>query len=105
MARCVAGKLSSMFGEKRQLQTRIDSLTREVRVLEDLVARLAHRAGVGPAELATLRGDTHPGITPEVRSLVAQGKTIAAIKAYRIETGAGLKDAKDAIDAFAAGQA
>lgn len=93
-----------MFGEKKQLQARVDSLAREVRVLEDLVAGLAHRAGVGPAELATLRGDTRPGITPEIRALVAQGKKIPAIKAYRIETGAGLKEAKEAIDAFAAGR-
>ena len=93
-----------MFGRDRQLQARVDHLAREVRVLEDLVARLAHRAGVGAAELAQLRGQTQPGITPEIRSLVAQDKHIAAIKAYREATGAGLKEAKDAIDAFAAGQ-
>lgn len=93
-----------MFGRDKQLQARVDHLAREVRVLEDLVARLAHRAGVGSAELAELRGQTQPGITPEIRSLVAEGKHIPAIKAYREQTGAGLKEAKDAIDAFAAGQ-
>ena len=89
-----------MFGRDKQLQARVDHLAREVRVLEDLVARLAHRAGVGTAELAQLRGQTQPGITPEIRSLVAQGKHIPAIKAYREATGAGLKEAKDAIDAL-----
>lgn len=93
-----------MFGRDKQLQARVDHLAREVRVLEDLVARLAHRAGVGSAELAELRGQTQPGITPEIRSLVAEGRHIPAIKAYREQTGAGLKEAKDAIDAFAAGQ-
>ncbi|WP_131103161.1 ribosomal protein L7/L12 [Ornithinimicrobium sufpigmenti] len=93
-----------MFGRARQLQTRVDQLAREVRVLEDLVARLAHRAGAGAAELAQLRGQTQPGITPEIRSLVVQGKHIPAIKAYREATGAGLKEAKDAIDALRDGR-
>ncbi|QFG67355.1 hypothetical protein [Ornithinimicrobium pratense] len=93
-----------MFGQDRQLQAQVETLTREVRLLEDLVAQLARRAGVGTGELAELRGQTRPGITPQIRALVAQGKHIAAIKAYREETGAGLKDAKDAIDAFAADQ-
>lgn len=59
---------------------------------------------MSPAELAQLRGSTRPGITPEIRDLVARGQHIQAIKAYRDETGAGLKEAKDAIDAFAADQ-
>lgn len=39
-----------------------------------------------------------------VRELLAQGKKIEAIKAYREITGAGLKEAKDAIEALEAGQ-
>ena len=34
----------------------------------------------------------------ECRRLVAEGKVIEAIKVYREHTGAGLKEAKDAID-------
>lgn len=93
-----------LFGWDRQLHARVDALTRELRQLEHLVARLADRAGVDPGELAELRRETRPGLTPEVRLLVAQGEHIRAIKAYRQETGAGLKEAKDAIDAYAAGR-
>jgi len=37
----------------------------------------------------------------DVSSLVAAGKMIEAIKAYRTATGVGLKEAKDAVDALA----
>jgi ribosomal protein L7/L12 len=35
---------------------------------------------------------------PEVRELAAQRRTIEAIKLYREQTGASLKDAKDFVD-------
>lgn len=93
-----------MFGHDRQLRAQIDHLRQEVRRLEDLVASLARRAGVGAAELEQLRQEAQPGITPEIRLLVAQGKHIPAIKAYREATGAGLKEAKDVIDALRDGR-
>jgi ribosomal protein L7/L12 len=37
----------------------------------------------------------------ELVSLLREGKKIAAIKRYREETGAGLKDAKDAVEEIA----
>jgi LSD1 subclass zinc finger protein len=40
----------------------------------------------------------------EVRDLARQGRTIDAIKIYREITNVGLKEAKDAVDAMAAGQ-
>lgn len=40
----------------------------------------------------------------EVRGLVAQGQKIAAIKRVREQTGAGLKDAKDFVEAIEGGQ-
>lgn len=89
-----------MFGRTQQLKVRVDFLQREVRELEELVKQLADRAGVGEAELLNMRGWVEPGITPEIRELVADDRYIEAIKAYREETGAGLKDAKDAIDAL-----
>lgn len=89
-----------MFGRDKQLQTQVDHLRQEVRRLEDLVSTLASRAGVGAAELARLRQEAQPGITPEIRLLVSQGQVIPAIKAYREATGAGLKEAKDAIEAL-----
>lgn len=88
-----------MFGKTIQLRTRIDSLQREVRVLEELAAQLADRAGMGQAELSALRDSLEPGITPQIRQLVDEGQYILAIKAYPEETGAGLKEAKEAIDA------
>ncbi|MFY9263268.1 MAG: ribosomal protein L7/L12 [Arcanobacterium sp.] len=38
------------------------------------------------------------GITADERALINQGKKIEAIKNYRERTGAGLREAKDAID-------
>ncbi|MBC8043781.1 MAG: ribosomal protein L7/L12 [Rhizobacter sp.] len=38
---------------------------------------------------------------PEIEQLIRQGNQIEAIKRYRDLTGAGLKEAKDAVDALA----
>jgi len=89
-----------MFGQTRQLRDRVDFLQWQVRELEELVKQLAERADVGEAELLSMRGQVEPGITPQIRQLVAEDRHIEAIKAYRQQTGAGLKDAKDAIDAL-----
>jgi hypothetical protein len=40
------------------------------------------------------------GIPPGVIELVRSGKTIAAIKEYREATGAGLAEAKEAVDSI-----
>ena len=42
----------------------------------------------------------HSGASMEVMDLVLRGKKIQAIKQYRRETGAGLKEAKDFIDSI-----
>lgn len=92
-----------MFGSARRDQERIEALQRQVRELEGLVAHLAGRAGIGQAELSALRGQVAPaGITAEVQDLVARDRVIEAITVYRQETGAGLKEAKDAVDAYRA---
>lgn len=41
-----------------------------------------------------------PGLTDSVRQLARQGRKIHAIKKYREATGASLKDAKDAVEAW-----
>lgn len=87
-----------MFGSEKQKQ--IDALQKRVRELEGLVDLLASRAGVGRMELAQLRGQ--PRIPEQSRILVEQGKTIEAIKVYREQTGAGLREAKEAIDEYRA---
>ena len=54
-------------------------------------------------------GPTPPGESPrfeeasmssDIEALVRQGQKIQAIKAYRIQTGCGLKEAKEAVDAL-----
>lgn len=90
-----------MFGKSAQQQKQADHLRAQNRRLESLVGLLAERAGVGEAELERLREESGaPRVPEECRRLVAEGKVIEAIKVYRERTGAGLKEAKDAIDRF-----
>lgn len=91
-----------MFGRSAQQQKPIETLQKQVRDLEGLVAHLAERAGVGEAELFRLRGEIGLQIPERSRQLLVEGKKIEAIKVYREETGAGLKDAKDAVEAYEA---
>jgi large subunit ribosomal protein L7/L12 len=65
---------------------------------------LADRAGVDEAELAQLRGGAGAMIPEPCARLVAEGKVIEAIKVYRERTGAGLKEAKDAVDRYREGR-
>ncbi len=48
----------------------------------------------------TYREEQNISVSPEIINLIRQGKKIQAIRLYRQETGAGLKQAKDFIDAF-----
>ncbi|HIY22985.1 MAG TPA: hypothetical protein H9837_01560 [Candidatus Brachybacterium merdigallinarum] len=75
-------------------------LKEQVRDLESLVDELAERAGLNRYEVAKIREDRAGRIPEECKQLVADGKVIQAVKVYRERTGAGLKDAKDAIDAY-----
>lgn len=91
-----------MFGSSKQLQAQqahIARLEEEVRGLRGLVERLADSADVGPAELEELRSQLRPAFPPRVDELIAQDQLIAAIKEYRTATGAGRKEAKDAVEA------
>ena len=54
------------------------------------------------AELLRLRSEIGPQVPEECRRLVAEGKVIQAIKVYRERTGAGLREAKEAIDRYRA---
>ncbi|SMY12646.1 hypothetical protein [Brevibacterium jeotgali] len=90
-----------MFGDNLA-HARIDALTRRVTALEALVERLVDDAGISQDEVAELRQASNPGLTPEVRRLVAEDRTIEAIKQYRRATGAGLIDAKRAVEEYAA---
>lgn len=89
-----------MFGRAARQQKQIETLQAHIRRLENLAGELAARAGVSDAELLRLRDQVGPQIPEESRRLVAEGRTIQAIKVYREHTGAGLKEAKDAIDQY-----
>ncbi|ASK65804.1 hypothetical protein CFK39_08120 [Brachybacterium avium] len=90
-----------MFGNS-QLWTRIATLEERNRALESLVQELAHRSWIGEAELLQLRSEIGPQVPEECRRLVAEDKVIQAIKVYRERTGAGLREAKEAIDRYRA---
>jgi ribosomal protein L7/L12 len=89
-------------------------LVRQGRKLE-AIKLVREQTGCGLAEAKAAvekleRGETSERAAPagdlkeEIRTLVLSGRMIDAIKLYRERTGAGLKDAKDAVDAIAAGK-
>jgi ribosomal protein L7/L12 len=88
----------------RQLRTQIATLEGKNRALENLVQELAGRAGIDDAELLRLRREILPQVPEECRRLVAEDRIIEAIKVYREQTGAGLVQAKNAIDEYRAAQ-
>ncbi|MFX0538410.1 hypothetical protein ACQBAT_02500 [Ornithinimicrobium sp. Y1847] len=83
-----------MFGSSE----RIERLERRVKQQEQVIAELCRKAGLDPASV---------GVAPvgqvdaEEQRLIAAGKTIQAIKHYRERTGAGLREAKEFIEAAA----
>ena len=91
-----------MFGRAAQQQKQIETLQAHVRRLEGLVDVLAARGDVGEEELRDLRGQAGAQIPERCRALADEGRHIEAIKAYRVLTGAGLVDAKNAVDQYRA---
>ncbi|GAA1303637.1 MAG: hypothetical protein ACTIMA_04480 [Brachybacterium tyrofermentans] len=91
-----------MFGRAAQQQKQIETLQAHVRRLEGLVDVLAARGDVGEEELRDLRGQAGAQIPERCRALADEGRHIEAIKAYRELTGAGLVDAKNAVDQYRA---
>ncbi|CAN5311455.1 hypothetical protein BH11ACT5_BH11ACT5_06970 [soil metagenome] len=78
---------------------RIDELERQVRRLDEIVAILSRRAGVGQLETAGMLAAD--GAYPDVIAAIDSGKLIDAIKLYREHTRVGLREAKDAVEALA----
>lgn len=79
-----------------------NELEQRIAWLEASVRRLA--GSVHPPVTLEEHPFADPGeISDEVRALVAEGKTMQALQLHREQTGAGLADAKDAIEAVVAG--
>ncbi len=78
-----------MFSQKSE----IERLRKRVEVLEAKVDNLMRNAGYDVDKPAV-------EASSEVKELLIAGDRIAAIKVYRRETGASLKDAKEYIDSL-----
>jgi ribosomal protein L7/L12 len=83
-------------------RSRFEALERRVAELEQLLG--ARPVGGFPPGQAAWPAMVPPGAfggrMDEVRSLLREGKKIAAIKAYREATGVGLAEAKNAVEAL-----
>ena len=91
--------MGKWFGQAReieQLRAENASLRAEVARLQSLL-----RSGLTEESVAEGAGSNWAGLAlnAEENTLLQQGQEIAAIKAYRERTGAGLLEAKRAIDA------
>jgi ribosomal protein L7/L12 len=77
-------------------------LAARVRRLEAQVNYLMARLGIDPTEFDAQfqTGGLTPGQMEELKALLLRGKKIEAIKNYRLYSGLGLKEAKDAMDAL-----
>ncbi|MFI9104893.1 ribosomal protein L7/L12 [Streptomyces fildesensis] len=78
-----AGMLFSAMDRK------IDRVERRIRLMERRQELILRHLGIEEVDAPDLR---------EINELVRQGKKIQAIKAYRELTGAGLKEAKEAVE-------
>ena len=85
-------------------RSEFERLSRRVEELERTVAQLRLQQGtshLAPGEVAAVA--QAPGGAPgqdltEVMTLLQQGKKIQAVKRYRELTGAGLREAKEAVE-------
>jgi large subunit ribosomal protein L7/L12 len=99
-----------IFNNDAQSQVDLDDLKARVAKLEAAVATLQAQASVPygapqavaptPTATASALPTTDSAWLSEVRSLKANGELINAIKVYRENTGLGLKEAKDAVEAM-----
>ena len=72
----------------------IFDLRQRVAKLERQVAFLIQSSGLRYVD------EPPSGVSPEIMDLVQRGQKIQAIKLYRQETGVGLREAKEFIDAL-----
>jgi ribosomal protein L7/L12 len=89
---------------EEEFSRRITELELKVHYLVQLVENLYVQLGMAipnVGEGRTGAATSGPAADPEVLAAIASGELIAAIKRYRDLTGAGLKEAKDAVEAMA----
>jgi ribosomal protein L7/L12 len=72
--------------------TQADSV--RLRRIERKLDRILSQLGIAPDD------ESVTGLSDAVRRLADAGKKVEAIKAYRDETGAGLREAKEIIDGY-----
>ena len=76
----------------------INELKIDIKKMSGTLNKIAAQVGV-PCETVVPNTITDE-LMDELKSLIFQGKKIKAIKAYRVATGIGLKQAKDYVDAL-----
>lgn len=88
----VIAALIAFFGGARYALTRNDPLgTQNARKLDAIIKHLN-------IQMPAIR---QPGaLSDDVQKLLLADRRIDAIKAYRVETGAGLKEAREAVDGY-----
>lgn len=72
-----------------------DDITTRLAALERKIDGIMGALGIG-SESGSASGSAR--LSPVVQQYLARGQKLEAVKAYREETGLGLKEAKDAID-------
>ncbi|MEU6476293.1 ribosomal protein L7/L12 [Streptomyces sp. NPDC047017] len=83
--------LLGLFAGIASVQSRLSGMDKRLVRIERRLAAVADHLGLEEP-------DGQRAQRERVESLVREGKQVAAIKAYREMTGAGLKEAKDAVD-------
>ncbi|MFD8145145.1 ribosomal protein L7/L12 [Streptomyces sp. NPDC059708] len=74
------------------------TVTLRMRALQDRADRLERRLGLVLDHLGI--EEPEPAGMDAVRALMREGRTVSAIKAYREITGAGLAEAKKAVESL-----
>lgn len=85
-----------MSGMSSEESGRFYALQAKVHHLEGMMQLLLARLGIDPAEVEPQA----PPLDQNIHNALMRGNKIEAIKLYREQTGLGLKEAKDTIDAL-----
>ncbi|MFD5418853.1 ribosomal protein L7/L12 [Streptomyces sp. NPDC127069] len=76
----------------------VSTMNQRMRALQDRADRLERRLGLVLDHLGI--EEPEPAGLDEVRALMRDGRAVAAIKLYREITGAGLAEAKQAVESL-----